>query len=144
MEVKKISVKVKKLHPDAKIPTSGSEHAAGFDLYSCEECTLAPGEFKKISTGIAVEIPGGKVLLLWDRSGMGSKGIHRFAGVIDSDYRGEIKVVLCNHTQELFHINTGDRIVQGVIQDYYKAEFQEVIELSSTERGEKGFGSSGN
>lgn len=138
-----IQIKIKKLNSDAKIPIYGNEHAAGFDLYASETKELLPGEHAMIATGIALEIPEGKCMFIWDRSGMGSKGIHRFAGVIDSDYRGEIKVILCNHTKNNFIINKGDRIAQAVIQDYYSAEFIEVDQLSESQRGEKGFGSTG-
>ena len=143
MAIHKIQVKIKKLHKDAKIPTYGNEHSAGFDLYSVEETILGPGETKMIHTGITLDVPEGKVWFIWDRSGMGSKGIHRFAGVIDSDYRGECKIVLCNHTALPFKIEKGDRIAQAIIQDYYKAEFEEVQELSNTQRGEGSFGSTG-
>ncbi len=141
--IEKIPVKIKKLHPDAKIPSYGSEHAAGFDLYSVEDYELKPGETKAVGTGIALEIPEGKGWFIWDRSGLGSKGIHRFAGLLDSDYRGECKIVLHNHTDQPFRIEKGMRIAQAVIQNYYKAEFKEIGELSETKRGEGGFGSTG-
>lgn len=143
MNIQKIPVKIKKLHADAKIPSIGSEHAAGFDFYSCEDYEFQQGETHAVPTGIAVEVPVGKVLFIWDRSGMGFKGIHRFAGVIDSDYRGEIKIILFNSTKNVFKISKGDRIAQGVIQDYYMPEFEEVDELSDTSRGTDGFGSTG-
>lgn len=138
-----LKIKIKKLHPDAKIPVFGSYNAAGFDIYSIEDYELQPGEVHAISTGIAFEIPEGKVLLIWDRSGLGFKGVHRFSGVIDSDYRGELKIVLCNHSKLSYKINKGDRICQGIIQDYYKPEFIEVNELSETKRGDGRFGSTG-
>lgn len=138
-----IKVKIKKLHPDAKIPTLGTEDSAGFDIYSIEEIKLMPRETKSIPTGIAMELPKGKVCFIWDRSGMGSKGIHRFAGLIDSDYRGEIKIVLNNNSEQEFKISKGDRIAQAVIQDYYKPEFEETSELSGSERGDGGFGHTG-
>jgi len=131
-----LEIKIKKLNSDAKIPTYGTEHAAGFDIYSIEEYTLKPGETYAVKTGIAMEVPHGKCLLIWDRSGMGFKGIHRFAGLIDSDYRGEIKIVLHNSKKEDYKIEKGDRIAQGIIQDYYKIKFIEVDELSDTKRGE--------
>ncbi len=140
--IKPIKIKIKKLHEDAQIPKIGSEHAAGFDLYSIEDYVLEPGETKAIGTGIAMEIPEGKCCCIWDRSGYGAKGIHRFAGLIDSDYRGEYKIVLHNSTKETFKINKGDRIAQALIQDYYKPEF-ELSELSETRRGGGGFGSTG-
>jgi dUTP pyrophosphatase len=141
--IQKIEVKIKKLNPDAIIPILGTEHAAGFDVFSIEEHEFLPGETYAIKTGIAIEIPEGKALFIWDRSGMGFKGIHRFAGLIDSDYRGEIKIILFNSKKENFRISKGDRIAQGVIQDYYTPEFEEVSELSETIRGEGRFGSTG-
>jgi len=141
--IQKIPVKVKKLNADAKVPVVSTEHAAGFDIYSCEDYELQIGETHAVASGIAMEVPVGKVLFIWDRSGMGFKGIHRFAGVIDSDYRGELKIVLCNHSKAPYKIVKGDRIAQGVIQDYYTPEFEEASELSDTTRGTGGFGSTG-
>ncbi len=138
-----IKVKFKKLHSDARIPAIGTSHAAGFDLYSAEEVILEPGETKAVSTGIAMEIPEGKCCQIWDRSGMGFKGIHRFAGLIDSDYRGEFKIVLFNSTKQPYKILKGDRICQAMIIDYYTPNFIEVKELLETFRGEGGFGSTG-
>ena len=143
MAINPVKIKVKKIHPDAKIPTSGSFNSAGFDIYSIEDYEFQPGEVHAVSTGIALEFEEGKACFIWDRSGMGFKGMHRFAGLLDSDYRGEYKIVLCNHTKNVFKINKGDRICQGVIQDYYKGEFIEVDELSDTSRGTGGFGSTG-
>jgi len=134
--LKTIKVKVKKLHPAAKIPTISTINAAGFDIYSVEDYELQPGETKAIHSGIAIENPQGKATFLWDRSGMGFKGVHRFAGLIDSDYRGEFNIVLHNSTKEPYKIKKGDRIAQGVIQDYYTPDFEEVDELSETQRGE--------
>ena len=141
--IQKISVKIKKLHSEAKIPSVGTEHSAGFDLYSIEDYEFSPGETHAIQTGIAIEVPVGKVLFIWDRSGMGFNGMHRFAGVIDSDYRGELKIVLFNSTKNIFKICKGDRVCQGVIQDYYTPDFEEVQGLSDTSRGAGGFGSTG-
>ena len=143
MSLNTIKLKVKRIHPDAKIPTQGSIHSAGFDLYSVEDYEIQPSETHAIPTGISIELPEGKACFFWDRSGMGFKGIHRFAGLIDSDYRGEYKVILYNSTKLPFKINIGDRIAQGVIQDYYKPEFIEVENLTETERGTGGFGSTG-
>ena len=136
MAIQPINIRIKKLHPDAIIPTSGTGHAAGFDIYSAEDYELQPGETHAIHSGISLEIPEGKAVFLWDRSGMGFKGIHRFAGLLDSDYRGEYNIILCNHTKNPYEIKVGDKIVQGVIQDYYKAEFQEVETLEDSKRGE--------
>ena len=136
MAIQHIKIKIKKLHPDAKIPIYGTEHAAGFDIYSVEDYELQPGETHAVHSGISMEIPQGKLVEIWDRSGMGFKGIHRFAGVIDSDYRGEFNIILCNHTKESFKINKGDRIAQAILKDYYKADFQETENLTNSERGE--------
>lgn len=138
-----MKLKIKKLHPDAKIPIFATEHSAAFDLYSVEDYELASGETKQISTGIAMEIPEGKCCQIWDRSGLGSKGIHRFAGLIDSDYRGEFRIVLFNSTESKFKISKGDRIAQGMILDYCKPDLFEADELSETKRGDGAFGSTG-
>lgn len=138
-----IHLHVKKLSSDATMPTKANTSDAGIDIYTNESYTLAPGERHLFSTGIACEIPDGYVALLWDRSGLGSKGIHRFAGVIDGGYRGEWKVVLYNSTGEPFEITAGDKIIQCIIQTFEPAEITEVEELDETERGSGGFGSSG-
>lgn len=138
-----IPFRVKKLSSDAILPTKTHVSDAGLDIYTNEAYTLAPGERHAFATGIAVEFPEGHVALLWDRSGLGSKGIHRLAGVIDAGYRGEWKVVLLNTTAESFAIKKGDKIVQCLLQRFEPAEIQEVSELSDTDRGAKGFGSTG-
>ena len=143
MGLNNVTLKVKKLHPDAKIPVVGSPNSAGFDLYSIEDYELMPGETHAFGTGLSIEIPEGKACFIWDRSGMGFKGIHRFAGLLDSDYRGEYKMILFNSTKNAFKICKGDRIAQGVIQDYYKPEFALCDELTDTQRGAGGFGSTG-
>jgi dUTP pyrophosphatase len=138
-----ISFKVKKLSPEAVVPTKENPGDAGIDVYANESHTLQPGERHTFGTGVSVEIPDGYVALFWDRSGLGSKGIHRLAGVVDSGYRGEWKVVLLNTTDEPYEIKKGDKIVQCVLQKFEPVDIQEVEELSDTERGEAGFGSSG-
>jgi dUTP pyrophosphatase len=139
----KIPVKVKLLHPEAKIPLYGSEEAAGFDLYSIEEKTISPGERVLISTGISMEYPSGYCCVFRDRSGLAVKGIHHFGGLFDSDYRGEFKVVLFNSGKESYRIEKGDRIIQGVLLPVMKAEFEKVDSLSETKRGASGFHSTG-
>ncbi len=138
-----ISFRVQKLSSDATLPTKANATDAGIDIYTNESFTLQPGERHLFSTGIACAFPEGYVGLLWDRSGLGSKGIHRFAGVIDSGYRGEWKVVLHNATAEPFEIQSGDKIVQCIVQRFEPTEISEVENLEVSERGEKGFGSSG-
>ena len=98
---------------------------------------IQSGETKVIKTGLSFEIPEGKAFLIWDRGGMGVKGVHTFAGVLDSDFRGELRIVLHNSTSENYEVKKGDRICQAIIQDYYKPEFEEVEELSDAPtRGE--------
>lgn len=138
-----IQFHVKKLSPDATLPTKANAADAGIDIYTNETYTLQPGERHMYATGISCAIPDGYVALLWDRSGLGSKGIHRFAGVIDSGYRGEWKVILWNSTNEPFEIKAGDKIIQCILQKFESAEITEVSELDDTERGAGGFGSSG-
>lgn len=135
--------KVKKLSPDATLPFKENPTDAGIDIFTNESYTLKPGETHSFSSGISVEFPKGYVALLWDRSGLGSKGIHRLAGVIDSGYRGEWKVVLLNTTKKAFAIHKGDKIVQCIIQKFEPAKITEVKELKQSKRGKRGFGSSG-
>lgn len=141
--MEKLKIKVKLLHPDAKIPLHATADAAGFDLYSVEEVILGPGETKIVPTGISMEIPKGHCVQFRDRSGLGAKGIHHFAGLIDSDYRGEFKVVLHNSGKESYKIAKGDRIIQGVLTPVFQADFEKSAELSETARGAGGFHSTG-
>ncbi len=139
-----MELKVKKLHPEAKIPVRKREGDAGLDLYSVEDTVLQPGEWKAIPTGVAVEIPEGYVGIIKDRSGLALKyALHCLAGVIDENYRGEVKVVIINLGKETVKLEKGSRIAQLLLVPYLKAEPIEVGDLSDTERGEEGFGSSG-
>lgn len=142
------SICVKKLCQNAIIPTYGSLEAAGADLYAClsEPVTIMPGEIGWIPTGIALEVPRGCAGLIYARSSLGVKrGLApaNKVGVIDSDYRGEIRVVLLNHGKEPQTITHGERIAQFVITPVITPAFKEVSELSSTDRGTGGFGSTG-
>lgn len=137
-----------KLHPNAQTPTYSSEFAAGADLCACIDSPteIAPGECFLTPTGIAAELPLGTVGLVCARSGLATKrGLApaNKVGVIDCDYRGEIKVALFNHSKEPQTINPGERVAQLVIVPYITAEFTEASELSDTVRGEGGFGSTG-
>lgn len=144
-----MKVNIKKLNKDAIIPTSGSKYAAGYDLYAniqTETLTIPMGMVGKIGTGIAMEIPEGYVGLVFARSGLATKRGLRPAncvGVIDSDYRGEICVALYNDHDWTQTIHAGDRIAQIVIVPYLCVEFNEVDFLEETDRGENGFGSTG-
>ena len=139
---------IKKLNENARIPTYGSEFAAGADLYACldADVTIAPAETLLIHTGLAMQIPEGLVGLIYARSGLASKkGLApaNKVGVIDSDYRGEIMVALHNHSTIPQTISDGERIAQIVFAPYYAAEFSVVDELDDTTRGSGGFGSTG-
>ncbi len=142
-----ITVKYKKLSPDAILPAYGTEFAAGADIYAlCSEpVCIDAGKTALIHTGIALAIPDGFVGLIYARSGLASKkGLApaNKVGVIDSDYRGEIMVALHNHSEQAVTVEQGDRIAQLVIAPYYTAQFEE-SDLTETERGVGGFGSTG-
>ena len=143
-----ISVNVKKLHPNAKLPTYGSSEAAGADLYACLEdaVTIVPGEVFWVPTGIALEVPKGCAGLVYARSSLGTKrGLApaNKVGVVDSDYRGEIKVVLLNHSNQPQIVEPGERVAQFLITPVLQPQYVETEELTDTIRGAGGFGSSG-
>ena len=141
-----INLKVKKLNQKAQIPAYQTAEAAGFDLHSTEDIVIAPGERKLIGTGLAFEIPVGYEIQIRPRSGLAYKHgitVLNSPGTIDSDYRGEIKVLLINHSNESFEIKVGERIAQAVIKEVIQATFEEVDELNDTARGAGGFGSTG-
>ena len=133
---------IKRLTETSTTPPKATSSDAGFDLYSDEDVIIKSGESVLVSTGVAMAIPENHAGLIWDRSSMGVKGIHRFAGVVDSGYRGEVKVCLFN-TGEDYKIVRGDRIAQILIQPVPNIELREVEDLNNTERGIGGFGSSG-
>jgi dUTP pyrophosphatase len=142
----KIELKFKKLHQNAVIPTYATKGSAGFDLYSIKKCTIYPQETVLISTGLSLEIPEGYELQIRTRSSMAMKYgviVLNSPGTVDSDYRGEIKVILKNTSNNAYVMCANDRIAQGVIQEVTQTSFVEVNELSTTDRGEGGFGSTG-
>ncbi|QIG69151.1 deoxyuridine 5'-triphosphate nucleotidohydrolase protein [Rhizobium phage RHph_N1_15] len=147
-------INYKKLHPDAVVPTYGTPHAAGADLVAnlkatfdtqiIEEYVLDPGESKLFKTGIAVEMLNGMWAEVRGRSGLAYKhGIAILGGVIDSDYRGDVGVILHNTSDQPFVVKHGERIAQLIFSAYIPVNFIEKKELSGTGRGEKGFGSTG-
>ena len=138
------NIDVKRISPTAKIPTRAHSSDAGWDLYSNVSKTIITGERKVINTGICIKIPKSFVGLIWPRSGMSVKqGIDVLACVVDSGYRGEIKVILFNHGNEDFLINDEDRIAQMILTPVIKMNFEETDNLPETVRGEGGFGSTG-
>lgn len=138
-------MKIKKLNISAKIPTRANPNDAGADLYSIENIVVPPLSRAIVKAGIAIEIPESYYGRIAPRSGLAAKyGIDVLAGVIDSSYRGEIGVVLFNSdSSNSFTVNVGDRIAQLIIESHYNPIFVEVLELTETNRGEGGFGSSG-
>lgn len=144
----KFDVRIKKLRENAKIPTYGSEFAAGADIYAAldETVTISANETKLIPTGLAFEIPQGYAGFVYARSGLASKkGLApaNKVGVIDSDYRGEVMVALHNHGSVPQTVDSGERIAQMIIAPFITADFILSDELSDTVRGEGGFGSTG-
>ena len=141
-------IRVKKLRSGAILPTYGSEESAGADLYACldEPLTVEPGQTVWVPTGLAMELPAGYAGLVYARSGMACKrGLApaNKVGVIDSDYRGEITVVLHNHGSETQSLSSGDRIAQLLITPVITPGFELTDDLSQTRRGKGGFGSTG-
>jgi dUTP pyrophosphatase len=137
-------LKVKKLDaslPDLKYAKAGD---AGFDLYAREDTVLRPGVPTAVPSGVAIELPAGYVSLVWDKSGLAIKqGLKVLGGVIDAEYRGEYMVGMINLTDTEYVFSKGDKIAQVLIQKVEQATFEFVEELSETERGATGFGSSG-
>ena len=137
-------VKVKLLSETARVPTRANVTVAGWDLYASKTDAVMRSCRKLVSTGIAIEIPEGCVGLIWPRSGLSVRnGITVLAGVIDSGYRGEVKVCLLNTSESTFMIEPGDRIAQILIQKVEDVDFIEVENLDEADRGDSGFGSTG-
>lgn len=142
-----MKIRLKRLSETAILPSRGSSEAAGYDLYAdIEETRILPGETKKIPAGISVEIPSGYFGGIFARSGLSTKEGLRPAncvGVVDADYRGPVMVALHNDSDVERVITPGEKIAQMVIMPFLAVEFEEVEDLSDTERGEGGFGSTG-
>jgi len=138
-----LELKVKRIHEAARLPRYGHRGDAGLDLFSIESRLFEPGEVKPVRTGIQVSIPEGYVGLIWDKSGISLNGVHRLAGVIDSGYRGEVKVVLVNLGRKDFAVDAGMKIAQLLIQKVFEVTVIDSGVLDDTPRGGKGFGSTG-
>lgn len=143
-----MKVRFVKLHERAQVPQYQTAEAAGADLYACLETPvmLHPGKVELVPTGIAIEIPKGYEVQIRPRSGLALKHgitILNSPGTVDSDYRGELLMMLINHGPEPFEIKHGERIAQMVVARHETAEFEEVEELSGSSRGTSGFGSTG-
>ena len=143
-----MNLKIKALKPEAIIPSHATAGSACFDLSYCGNVGIAvpPNDARLIPTGLAFEIPEGFVMNIYSRSGHGFKHGIRLAncvGKIDSDYRGEVVVALHNDFDDYFYVRPGDRIAQAELQPVVRVEFEQVDWIAETERGEKGFGSTG-
>lgn len=140
-----LKIDIQKLNDHAKLPHYAHIGDAGADLYASEDFTLPAQSCGAVPTGIAMAIPEGHVGYINPRSGMAMKGITvlNAPGTIDSGYRGEIKVILANHTDKDYTISTGDKIAQIVFHKYNEVFFEPVDELDNSDRGSNGFGSSG-
>lgn len=139
-----MNLRVKRISADAQLPTRGSEGAAGYDLQSVESCVILPGKRAVVATGLSIELPPGVYGRIAPRSGLAVKhGIQVGAGVVDADYRGEVKVVLFNHDTNPYVIKPGYRIAQLVLERCETPSVEEIFDSSDTQRGEGGFGSTG-
>ena len=137
-------LKVKKLHPDAIVPPKPYAKDAGLDLCAVEDVVIPAHSRGRVATGLAVELPEGTVGLIWDKSGMALKqGIKVMGGVIDEGFRGEVVLCLANLSDEPQPITKGQKAAQMLVQKVEHVSVEEVAELSDSERGERGWGSSG-
>jgi dUTP pyrophosphatase len=139
-----MKIPAKKLYPDAQLPQMMKEGDAAMDFYSYKDYELSVGEKVIVETGVAIAIPRGYWGNVRDRSGLAAKhSIHTMGGVFDSNYRGEVQIVLINLGQKTYSIKKGDRICQMIIEKHEDLEVLEVEELDETNRGEERFASSG-
>jgi dUTP pyrophosphatase len=139
-----MKIYIQKIEPDAKLPNLAYVGDAGIDLFSVEDIEIPAMENRAVRTGIKIAIPEGYAGFVWDKSGLAlNKQLKTMAGVIDSGYRGEVKVVLFNLGKENYKVEKGSKIAQLVIMPIINYELEEVKKLDETERGSKGFGSSG-
>ena len=139
----KKTIKIKKLHQDARMPELGSADAAGLDLFLIEHADIQPGQRALLRTGIAMAIPSGMVGLIWPRSKLAAKlGLDVLAGVIDSDYRGEIMVSLLNTSDRIVELRKGDKCAQMLIKQHFSwLPMELVTDLPETDRGNSGVNS---
>ena len=143
-----VKVLIKKLNPEAKLPNYKTKGSSGMDLMACIEKSIKilPGKSALVPTGLSIAIPDDTEVQIRPRSGLAAKSsisVLNTPGTIDSDYRGEIKVIIYNHSNKEFFVNNGDRIAQMILMPVFKFKFEEVDILSTTVRGSGGFGSTG-
>jgi len=139
-----MELQIKKLNPEAKLPQFAHDTDAGMDFFTLNNVEVKPGERCLIDTGIAMALPAGHVALIWDKSSVPTKkGVTTLAGVLDEGYRGEVKILVVNISDEVQTFTAGDKVAQILIQKVEHPKIVEVTELSDTTRGEGGFGSTG-
>lgn len=139
-----MQLQIKKLHPEAKLPTYALPGDAGMDLYALEHVVVAPGQRVQIRSGLAMAIPFGYVGLIWDKSGLSHRsGLKTLGGVIDAGYRGEVLVGMINSSTAEYVVAAGDKVAQMLIQAVVQPELVTVDELTETVRGTGAFGSTG-
>ncbi len=139
-----VILKIRKMQEDAKLPAYAHRGDSGMDLFSVADVTIKPKHRTSVPTGIEIEIPKGYVGLVWDKSGIALKnGVKTMAGVIDSSYRGELKVVIINLGSKKFFISKGTKIAQMLIQPVKTVKIKEAKSLNKSKRGRNGFGSTG-
>ncbi len=146
MEEERIILKIKRERKDIPLPAYATSGSSGIDLRSAEDLCIPPGEWRAVSTGLRIELPSGYEAQIRPRSGLALRygvTVLNSPGTVDSDYRGELKVILINHGKETFEVKRGDRIAQLVIVRVERVDIKEVEELEETERGEGGFGHTG-
>jgi len=138
-----VKLKIKKLDKGAKVPSFANDSDAGMDIYSIEDITILPNHRTLVRTGLAMEFPKGYAALVWDKGGIAKNGITTLAGVGDAGYRGEYKIVLYNLSSKPYKIKKGQKIAQILIQKIIQPEIELIKEMSDSQRGSSGFGSSG-
>lgn len=131
------------MRPSAQLPKRQRTGDACYDIYSCHEVLLRPGDVKSVDCGFACEIPPGYKVMINGRSGLAKRGIFCHVGTVDENYKGELGTILANHSNEEYLIKEGDRVGQISLQQVIPTDLVEVRELTSSERGAQGFGSSG-
>ena len=137
-------IQVELVNEDATMPTRATDGSAGLDMYACQSAVIEAGKRTLVDTGVSIAIPHGYVGLIWPRSGLAlKKGLDVGAGVIDSDYRNVIGVLLFNHTDDPYRVEPGDRIAQILIQPAVMVQPVQVSSLNQTDRGQSGYGSTG-
>ncbi len=138
-----LTLKIKRLHPDAKLPKYAHPGDVGLDFYSLEEATIQPGQHHLFSVGFAMEFPTGYAAIVTDKSSISKAGLHTMGGVFDAGYRGEYNVHLVNLADKAYTIEKGDKIAQIIIFPVQIANIEETDSLSETSRGAGAFGSTG-